>query len=223
MIGGIQEVSFVDYPKKISTVLFVKGCNFRCPYCHNGHLVKHETTINKELSLDYLRNNKHLIDAVVVSGGEPTIYPNFLIELLRDIKEMGYLVKLDTNGSNPRVLSKIFEEKLVDYVAMDIKGHTDIYSKASGTKVDIINIFSSINLIRNSGVEYEFRTTVIAELFEKEDVLKILEDFSISNEDSYYVQQFKDTETVLAGKNSFTGVNFLKELEEGNLPIIIRN
>jgi pyruvate formate lyase activating enzyme len=169
-IGGFVKQSLMDYPGKIAAVIFTQGCNFRCGYCHNPQLVLPELFLsNPEFAslniLSYLKERKSWLDGVVVSGGEPTIHKDLPL-FLKEIKDMGYSVKLDTNGSNPFILEQIIKENLVDYIAMDIKTVLDsnTYSKLIGiSNADFIieNIIASIYLIKQSNLDYEFRTTKI--------------------------------------------------------------
>lgn len=166
IISGIQKTSLIDYPKKICTVLFTRGCNFSCGFCHNPELVipkKFAGKIpNKEI-IDFLKSRTKKIDAVTITGGEPTLHkdlPNFI----KEIKNMGYLIKLDTNGSNPKMLKELFKNDLIDYIAMDIKNSPRKYKKTISTKTDLKNIKKSVELIKNSNIKYEFRTTVIPTL-----------------------------------------------------------
>ena len=168
---GIDKFSLLDYEDKVSCVLFCKPCNFRCPFCHNGKTVlEADTFIPFEDILDYLRSRKGLIDAVVVSGGEPTLMPD-LKEKCSQLKELGFLVKLDTNGTNPSVVKDLFNAKLIDYVAMDIKNAPGKYSLTTGTKaIDIDRIKETIDFLIASGIDYEFRTTLIDEFHSKDDM-----------------------------------------------------
>lgn len=174
-IGGIQKVSLIDFPGKISCVIFTQGCNFRCRYCHNPelvypHLFKKE--ISYEIIFEYLKKRKGLLEAVVITGGEPTIHSNIL-DFIKEIKKLGYDVKLDTNGSNPEMLEEVIP--FVDYVAMDIKTWFDRieYSKICGVEIDIRKIVESINLIVNSKKLFEFRTTVDGVIISQDTTEKI--------------------------------------------------
>lgn len=174
-IKGYEKLSLVDYDLKIATTIFFGGCNFRCPFCHNSSLVLNPNVgddIPFEEILDHLQKRKGMIDAVVFTGGEPTLVLN-LKHLIRQVKQLGYLIKLDTNGTNPDVLSDLIEEGLIDYVAMDIKNSLDKYNLTCGVNVNLDNIQKSINLLINSNINYEFRTTVIKEYHTLEDMNKI--------------------------------------------------
>jgi pyruvate formate lyase activating enzyme len=175
MINGLNKLSLIDYPGKVSFVIFLGGCNFNCPFCHNKSIVKKTTEIyDEDTVLEMLKARKKLINAVVITGGEPTIYGDKLISLIQKIKELGYLVKLDTNGYNPSLLKKILSQNLLDYIAMDIKGTFSKYESIVRIPIDINKIKESINIIENSNVDYEFRTTVYKEAHTEDDIRKIM-------------------------------------------------
>lgn len=170
-IGGLQKVSLIDYPGLISAIIFTQGCNFRCPYCHNPELVdpaRYGEVLSEKEVLAYLETRRGRLDAVTLSGGEPTLQPD-LLSFARQIREYGYLVKVDTNGSRPDVLEKLFDAGLVDYLAMDIKGPPEKYKGITQSDIHRETIRQSIELIMTSGVEYEFRTTVVKTLLSAED------------------------------------------------------
>ena len=170
MIAGLQKMTLLDYPGKVACTVFLQGCNFRCPFCHNSPLLpgKGESGITEEELLAFLQKRKGLLDAVCVSGGEPTLYAG-LEDLLRRIKELGYLVKLDTNGSRPAVLKRLTEEKLVDYVAMDVKNSPARYGQTVGAeKLDIAPLEESLRFLLAGTVSYELRTTVVEEFHDPE-------------------------------------------------------
>ncbi|OPY86048.1 MAG: Pyruvate formate-lyase 1-activating enzyme [Syntrophus sp. PtaU1.Bin208] len=174
-IGGFQKVSLIDYPGEICSVVFCQGCNFRCPYCHNPELVNPELfaeCLPEDSILSFLRNRIGKLDAVTVTGGEPTIQQG-LSRFLMCLKELGYLVKIDTNGSLPDVLEHLIDEKLVDYIAMDIKGPLEKYGKTAGVQVIKEKIADSVRLILSSGLNHEFRTTVVDTLLTEEDLISI--------------------------------------------------
>lgn len=211
---GHQKSSFIDYPDKICTVFFTGGCNFRCHYCHNSDLVyDNGKTITEDFVFDYLNKRKKMLDAVCISGGEPTLHEG-LYDFITKIKAKDYLVKLDTNGTNPKMLKKLITNRLVDYVAMDIKAPIDKYNNITNTNVNIEKIITSVNILKDSDIDYEFRTTVCRELLTKEDILKIAE--YLKGSKRYYLQNFKDGITVLGGENKFTPFsrNTLREIEE---------
>lgn len=171
IISGIQKSSFIDYPGEVSFVIFLGGCNFRCPYCHNKSIVLKETnTYDTKEVLAMLKERQKVIKAVVISGGEPTIWQDKLITLIEDIKALGFKIKLDTNGTNPALLKKIIKAKLVDYIAMDIKNSFPKYELTCGQRVDLEAIKESIKLIESEKVPYHFRTTINKTMHTKEDL-----------------------------------------------------
>lgn len=198
IFGGIQKNSFIDYPGKISCVLFLSGCNFNCPYCHNPdlakgcvecpHFLKGENAV-----YDFLKKRKGFLDAVVISGGEPTLQKD-LISLCEKIKTMGYPVKVDTNGSRPRVIRGLIERKLVDYIAMDIKTDPLRYSPLIKKDCDPQNILSSIRIIMESGLPYEFKTTCVKPLVSNEVVVDICR--IIQGANLYALQKFRMTDVL---------------------------
>jgi len=209
-IFGIEKSSFIDYPNKISTVIFTGGCNFRCPYCHNTSIVKQEgEMISEKEAITFLIKRKRFIDAVCITGGEPTLQPD-LYQFISVLKKEGFSVKLDTNGTRPHVLTNLIEDKLLDYVAMDIKAPFTKYSNVVDQRVDTNYIESSIDLLHNSDIDYEFRTTVCKELLNKEDIISIA--MAIKGSRRFYIQNFRDVDTVLVGKNKLTPYE-LHELE----------
>ncbi len=174
-IGGFQKFSLIDYPGLISAVIFTQGCNFRCPYCHNPELVLPDQfgrTIDSEYILDFLNYRTGMIEGVVLTGGEPTLQLDLLL-FLRKIKELSFMIKLDTNGSRPEVIQNALAENLLDFIAMDIKAPLNFYSTISGVEIDINSIVKSINLILNSGIDYQFRTTVVPKFHTKKMIKEL--------------------------------------------------
>jgi pyruvate formate lyase activating enzyme len=197
-IKGIQKSSLIDYPGKICSVIFMEGCNFRCPFCHNPELVlKTDTSedIDSKEFLDFLLSQKKWIDGVCITGGEPTLNKDLPL-FIKKIKDLGFLVSLHTNGSNPKMLQELIDNNLLDYVAMDIKGPKESYSNICGNvKINLGNIEKSINIIKNPNnskqnpnFEYEFRTTIIPEFIKEKDLIEIGKWLNGSN--IYYLQQF---------------------------------
>lgn len=197
-IIGHQKTSLIDYPDKICTVYFAAGCNFRCPYCHNSHIVKgEEKEIDEKAIFDFLEQRKKFIDAVCISGGEPTLYED-LPEWIGRIKEKGFLIKLDTNGTNPKMLQALLDQNLLDYVAMDVKAPWEKYRQVVGAEADVDGIRESVGILKGEKrIEVEFRTTVCSEYLSLEDILEIAEGLKGSRR--YTIQNFHDAETVLAG------------------------
>jgi len=172
-IGGLQKISLIDYPGQISAIVFTQGCNFRCPYCYNPELVnpaQYGPILSEEEVISFLEKRRGKLDAVTVTGGEPTLQPD-LDRFLQEIKGMGYLTKIDTNGSNPDVLERLIRGRLVDYLAMDVKGPLQKYERIANVKVNTAKIRRSIELITASGIEHEFRTTVVRSQLDNEDLI----------------------------------------------------
>jgi len=204
-IGGLQKLTLIDYPGKLAATIFLTGCNFRCPFCYAPHLVlpdeikkqiqsfKGKRGIQEKEIFNFLKERKQLIDGVVICGGEPTISKD-LIPLVTKVKKMGFLVKLDTNGSMPEVLKKIISEKLIDYVAMDIKGPQKKYNDFIGGEVDVEKIQTSIDFLREGNVDYEFRSTIVPTLHKKEDIIEMAK--WIRGAKRYYLQNFRPEKTI---------------------------
>lgn len=197
-IKGLAKTTLLDYPGHVAATLFVGGCQFKCPFCHNGSLVT-KADLLPDIPLEevysFLEKRRGVLDGVCVTGGEPTFQPD-LRELLYDIKSMGYLVKLDTNGYDPTQLDHLFKEGLVDYVAMDIKNSQKKYAKTAGrADLDITRIKLSADLIRESGLDYEFRTTVVKELHSVDDMHEIAE--WLKGSQAYYLQSYVPSEDVI--------------------------
>ncbi len=176
-IGGLLKFSMIDFPGMISAIVFTKGCNLRCAYCHNPELIAFDSenaisAYNDEDILDYLSKRKNALDGVVITGGEPTMQPD-LEDFISKIKDIGYLVKLDTNGTNPEVVRNLVEKRLVDFIAMDIKAPYEKYSQVCGVEVDTEKIKRTREIIEKSGVKYEFRTTYYKTALNDEDIKNI--------------------------------------------------
>lgn len=197
IIGGIQKNSLIDYPRKLSCVLFVSGCNFNCPYCHNPQLLKggySKKAFDEKAFYEFLENRRGFIDGVVISGGEPTLQKEFPL-LCRKIKQMGYLIKLDTNGSKPKTIKFIIDEGLADYIAMDIKSDPLRYPPAIAKIYDPAQILASIETIMGSGIAYEFRTTCIKPIVDEKSIINIVK--TIKGAKLYALQRFRDDNGVL--------------------------
>lgn len=194
-IAGFQKLTLIDYPGKLATTVFTVGCSFRCPFCHNPELVERGTWNVEQSSQEknffkFLKTRIGKLDGVCITGGEPTIQPD-IIEFIKKVKKLGYKIKLDTNGTRPDVLRKIIGEKLVDFIAMDIKNHPGKYDRTTATKGDIERIKLSVELIRHSGIDYEFRTTVVPGLHIEEDFKKIAE--WLKGSKSYWLQKYRQS------------------------------
>lgn len=174
-IGGFQKFSLIDYPGYICSIIFTQGCNFRCPFCHNPSLVLPELfgePIDISTIFDFIKARSGKINAVSITGGEPTIH-NDLLTFIKELKSLQLKIKLDTNGSNPNMIENLLQEDLIDYIAMDIKAPLRLYNKLCGSIVNKDDICSSINIIKNSRIDYEFRTTLAPELFPKSIQMEI--------------------------------------------------
>jgi pyruvate formate lyase activating enzyme len=202
IIAGIQKTSLVDWPEKICATVFIAGCNFRCSFCHNPDLVfpeeieKIEPLSEMEV-LTIISDRQKYIDGVCITGGEPLLSPD-VVKLIRKIKAKGLLVKVDTNGSNPKVLRSLINEKLIDYVAMDIKGPKDKYSMMCCVKPDFVKIEETISILKESNINYEFRTTVVKGLLDPEDIISTAD--WLRGGKAYYLQNFvSDTKLIDPG------------------------
>lgn len=198
-IGGLQKLTLIDFPDKLACTVFLMGCNFRCPFCYSSELVlpekiKKQMLISEKYFFDFLKERKGTLEGVCVCGGEPTIHED-LPQFCQKIKKLGYLVKLDTNGSSPEMLKKLIDKRLVDYVAMDIKASREKYEKTVGVKIDLDKIKKSIEIIKNSGIDYEFRTTVVPTIHNKEDISEIAKWIGGSKV-KYYLQNFRPEKTL---------------------------
>lgn len=193
-ISGFDKLTLLNYPDKVACTIFTSGCNLRCPFCHNSGLV---TNNYNEISFDsiyeYLKKRIGILDGVCITGGEPLIHAD-IKDYIKKIKDLGYLVKIDTNGCNPKLLKELIDLKLVDYIAMDIKNIYSKYDITSGVKVNIDNIKKSISIIENSGIDYEFRTTIVKEFHSTQDIKEILSYISCNS--NYYIQNFKNSNDV---------------------------
>ena len=183
IIAGLQKLTLIDYPEKLACTVFLAGCNFRCPWCYNPELVlpkkiENGPKITKKDFFDFLKFRTNLLDGIVVCGGEPTLSKD-LPAFCKKIKEMGYLIKLDTNGSNPEMIKNLIDEKLINYIAMDVKAPKEKYAQAINLEKffakDLLeNIKKSIDILKQGDIDYEFRTTMIPKLLGKEDIIEIV-------------------------------------------------
>ncbi len=197
MIKGWQKLSLIDYDVYVASVLFLGGCNFRCDYCHNPDFVLNFDSIpDIEFikTLEYLKKRKKWIDGVCITGGEPTIHKE-LIELVSKLKQLSFKVKIDTNGSNPEMIEHLIKNKLVDYIAMDIKNSLDKYDKIVCVTVDKEKIKKTIEILKNSEIDYEFRTTVIPTFVTKEDIINIAK--LLKGSKKFVIQNFDPTKPLI--------------------------
>ena len=170
---GIEKLSLVDFDGYVSCTLFTGGCNYRCPFCHNSPLIKNQPTIDMEEIFSYLNKRKKMIDAVVITGGEPTLH-NELPNVIAQIRELGFKIKLDTNGTNPKMLKELIDNKLIDYVAMDIKSSFDNYHVVTGVSNPLLNnVKESIHILKTSDIDFEFRTTLVKEYHDLDAINQI--------------------------------------------------
>lgn len=195
-IKGLQKLTLLDYPGTLAAIVFVGGCNFRCPFCHNGTLVLGgDGDIDMGELFSFLESRRTKLGAVVISGGEPTLYAD-LPDFIRQVRSLGYKIKLDTNGTNPEMIKQLVSEGLVDYIAMDIKNSPEAYDVTSGVKADMAKISESVKFLLSDNVEYEFRTTVVRQLHTHENMRKIGE--WIKGAKRYFIQNYKHTDGVIS-------------------------
>lgn len=190
---GMDKLSLLDFEDKVSAVLFCKPCNFRCPFCHNGLTVlESDEEISWETVISYLNQRKGILDAVVFTGGEVTLMPD-LKEKIKQVKDMGFLIKLDTNGTNPKILQDLINNNLLDYVAMDIKNSKSKYPLTTGCVNNFFDkVYESYKILLNSGLDFELRTTLVEEFHTAEDIKEIGEIFK--DTPKMYLQKFVERE-----------------------------
>ena len=226
-ISGIQKLTLLDFPDHVACTLFTPGCNFKCPFCHNSSLVLDLSTcqiIDEEEIFSFLKKRVGILDGVCITGGEPTLQKD-LKDFIRKIKNLGYSVKLDTNGYRPEILKELVEENLLDYVAMDIKNSISKYPKTIG-KDDFDKNFikESIDYLLENHVDYEFRTTVVKEFMSKEDFIEIAK--LIKGAKRYYLQAFRDSGSCIkSGLHAYSKEemeNFVEILKKYNVTATIR-
>lgn len=204
VIGGLEKLTLLDYPEHLAAIIFTQGCNFRCHFCYNPLLVlprngsdvkeKGLSPLSPQNLFLFLQERVGRLEGVVITGGEPTLHPD-LPEFIKDIKDLGYRVKLDSNGTNPVMLERLIAAQLVDYIAMDIKAPLERYHEVAGVPVDCQKLEKSVKIIKSSGLPYEFRTTVVPGLLAKEDFEAMGQ--AIKGASKWYLQNFKsDTDLV---------------------------
>ncbi len=212
LIKGLQKLTLLDFPGKTACTVFTAGCNFRCPFCHNASLVTDidDGRISEEEFFSFLSKRQGILDGVAITGGEPTLQPD-LTDFLKKIKDMGYSIKLDTNGYRPQVLKDVVNNGLVDYVAMDIKNSKEKYALTCGLdSMDMEKIEESIEFLMSGKVDYEFRTTVVKELHNEDDIQDIVS--WIKGAEKYYLQGFKDSGDLIGTGYSGYDKNTLQKL-----------
>ncbi|WP_312372635.1 anaerobic ribonucleoside-triphosphate reductase activating protein [Lachnoclostridium sp.] len=205
-ISGLQKLTLLDYPGHLACTIFTMGCNFQCPFCQNASLVispKETPQYSEEEILNFLSSRKHILEGICISGGEPTLQSD-LIDFIRKVKSMGYFVKLDTNGTYPKLIRQLIEEHTIDMVAMDIKNSKESYAKTCGIETLNMNIIEeSVNLLKEGLIPYEFRTTVVKELHTKKDFEEIGK--WLEGASPYYLQAFVDSGDLIG--TNLTGYN----------------
>lgn len=195
-IGDVQRCSLIDYPGLICAIIFTQGCNFRCPYCHNPELVEPSLYGEGTSEADFfafLERRRGKLDAVSITGGEPLLQRD-VVPFIERVRSLGYLVKIDTNGSRPNILQELIKGNFLDYIAMDVKAPLDKYSQVVAATVDPAHIEKSIQLIMDAGIDYEFRTTIVQSLLTEDDVAQIGE--LIKGANRYALQRFTPSKTL---------------------------
>ncbi len=222
LILGLQKTTLLDYPGHVAATIFTGGCNFRCPFCHNSDLLNPAQVpaaqhFSEAEVLAFLRKRRGILEGVCITGGEPTLQPD-LARFLREVRALGFLVKLDTNGSRPQVLRSLLAEGLLDYVAMDIKAGPGNYARVAGAAVDLEAIRASVDLLKESAIPYEFRTTVVRELHDASDFEAIGP--WLAGAPAYYLQSYKDSEQVLERRFSSYNKEELERFRQLLLPYL---
>jgi len=217
IINGLQKLTLLDFPGKTACTVFLGGCNYACPFCHNAPLVlpeRERDEISEDEFFTFLKRRQGLLEGVCITGGEPTLRRG-LDEFIAKIKELGYLVKLDTNGTRPEIVKSLLEKGLLDYIAMDIKAPIYKYDILAGVDNAFTDkVLESIELVKNSGIDHEFRTTVTDELHTAEDIASIAE--LIKGEKRYFLQPYKDSGDIICpGFNAPDSAKLASFLESG--------
>ncbi|NCC70606.1 anaerobic ribonucleoside-triphosphate reductase activating protein [bacterium] len=215
IVSGFQKLTLLDYPNKVAALIFTGGCNYRCPYCQNSPLICDYEIIDESYVFDYLEKRKKILDGVCISGGEPLLQKDIKF-FIKKIKDMGFEVKLDTNGSFPDKLKDLIDANLIDYIAMDIKNDFENYSKTVGVKnVNVDDIKKSIKYIKESNIEHEFRTTIMKEFHSVDNILNICK--YIGKNEKYFLQNYVESENVLnKGLTSFSDGELTEIINEIN-------
>jgi pyruvate formate lyase activating enzyme len=197
-IGGIKKTSLLDFPDTISAIIWTIGCNFRCPFCYNREIVLGRVEIiSEEEVFSFLEKRKEMLEGLVISGGEPLMQKD-IAQFIEKVKKIGYLVKIDTNGTYPKKLKELIDKKLIDYIAMDVKAPKNKYDDLTGVKTDIKKIEKSIEIICNSSVNYEFKTTFAPKLLTKKDIIEVAK--WLKDSKRFYLQQFNNEANLLSPK-----------------------
>ena len=220
IIKGLQKTTLLDFPGKVACTVFTAGCNFRCPFCHNASLVitqDDSAEISEEEFFSYISKRKGILDGVCITGGEPMMAQG-VVDFIKKVKDVGLLVKLDTNGTFPEKLEFLLDNKLVDYVAMDIKNSKEKYAMTAGIKNLPSSIEKSINIIMTKAPDYEFRTTVVKEFHTPQDIVEIAE--WIQGAKHYYLQTYTDSGDILCDGNSAYNESEMLEILENTRKIL---
>ena len=222
IFAGLQKLTLLDFPGQVACTLFTRGCNMRCPFCHNASLVlranEQKMYTNEEI-LSFLKKRQGVLDGVAITGGEPTLMPG-LADFMIQVRELGYKIKLDTNGTHPEVLKSIVSNGLVDYVAMDIKNCREKYGETVGfaRSYDLCPIDESIAFLMEGNVDFEFRTTISKTCHTEEDIIKIGK--WISGDEKYFLQQFKDSGDIIGSQIEGYSEGTMKSLLDKILPFV---
>ena len=194
-ISGLQKLTLLDFPGRTACIIFTQGCNFNCPYCHNSKLIglKENGTIMNDEVMDFLKSRHNLLDGIVITGGEPTIQPD-LKNFIKSVRALGYKIKLDTNGSTPKVLENLLKENMLDYVAMDIKTVFSDYENITKIKDSEKNVQKSIEILNKSGIPHEYRMTIIKNRHSIKDIIAVCE--FIGTKEKLYLQNFEMSDEV---------------------------
>ena len=220
-ITGLQKLTLLDFPERIACTVFIYGCNLRCPFCHNASLVvtnSQEDHISEDELISFLQSRKGLLDGVCITGGEPTMYGDVLRALIQKIRGIGFAVKLDTNGTNPSLLTELINEGLLDYVAMDIKNSPTNYTITCGGIDVLAKAQESVKILMNSDVEFEFRTTVCHPLHTTEDIRQI--GAWLKGTEKYFIQQFVDSGNLIGSEMTPLSEGEMEEMRQAVLPWI---
>lgn len=222
IFSGLQKLTLLDFPGYVACTLFTKGCNMRCPFCHNASLVvraDEQKPYTHEEIMYFLKKRQGILDGVAITGGEPTLMP-YLSDFMAEVRGLGYKIKLDTNGTRPEVLASIIERGLVDYVAMDIKNSREKYGQTVGfvSSYDLRPIDESIALLKEGKVDFEFRTTVSRTFHTEEDIRKIGE--WLAGEEKFFLQQFKDSGDIIKDGIEAYSEDEMKALLDIILPFV---
>ena len=219
-IHGFTKTTLLDFPGHVACTVFTAGCNFRCPFCHNGDLVLQPEiypVIEESVIISHIKKRRNILTGICISGGEPTLQPD-LPDFMKKIKETGLLVKLDTNGYRPDILKNLIDKGLVDYIAMDIKSSCENYSSVTDITIDISRILESVNIISSSNIDYEFRTACVKGLHTDNDFISIAK--WLPSDCTYFLQSYKENEAVINKSCSSFSKNELENFKEIIQPFI---